>query len=82
MWKLWKSKQKILLQKIFHEDEDIIIINKAKGMVVHPANGNYTGTVVNSLMHSHEGKLSSINGVVRPGIVHRIDKDTKTIRSI
>ena len=48
-------------------------------MVVHPANGNYTGTVVNSLMHSHEGKLSSINGVVRPGIVHRIDKDTSGI---
>ena len=64
---------------IVYEDEDIIIINKAKGMVVHPANGNYTGTVVNSLMHSHEGKLSSINGVVRPGIVHRIDKDTSGI---
>ena len=64
---------------IVYEDEDIIIINKAKGMVVHPANGNYTGTVVNSLMHSHEGKLSSINGVVKPGIVHRIDKDTSGI---
>ena len=64
---------------IVYEDEDIIIINKAKGMVVHPANGNYTGTIVNSLMHSHEGKLSSINGVVRPGIVHRIDKDTSGI---
>ena len=64
---------------IVYEDEDIIIINKAKGMVVHPANGNYTGTVVNSLMHSHEGRLSSINGVVRPGIVHRIDKDTSGI---
>ena len=64
---------------IVYEDDDIIIINKAKGMVVHPANGNYTGTVVNSLMHSHEGKLSSINGVVRPGIVHRIDKDTSGI---
>ena len=64
---------------IVYEDDDIIIINKAKGMVVHPANGNYTGTVVNSLMHSHEGRLSSINGVVRPGIVHRIDKDTSGI---
>ena len=61
---------------IIHEDEDIIIINKAKGMVVHPANGNYTGTLVNSLMYSHSDKLSSINGTIRPGIVHRIDKDT------
>ena len=48
-------------------------------MVVHPANGNYTGTMVNSLMESHKDKLSSINGVVRPGIVHRIDKDTSGI---
>ena len=64
---------------IMYEDKDIIIVNKPKGMVVHPANGNYTGTMVNSLMHSHEGKLSSINGVIRPGIVHRIDKDTSGI---
>ncbi len=64
---------------IVYEDEDIIIVNKPKGMVVHPANGNYTGTMVNSLMNSHEGKLSSINGVIRPGIVHRIDKDTSGI---
>lgn len=64
---------------IVYEDDDIIIVNKPKGMVVHPANGNYTGTMVNSLMHSHEGKLSSINGVIRPGIVHRIDKDTSGI---
>ena len=48
-------------------------------MVVHPANGNYTGTVVNSLMNSHKDSLSSINGVIRPGIVHRIDKDTSGI---
>lgn len=61
---------------IIYEDEDIIIINKPKGMVVHPANGNYSGTLVNALMHSHAGRLSSINGVIRPGIVHRIDKDT------
>ena len=46
---------------------------------MHPANGNYTGTMVNSLMHSHKDKLSSINGVIRPGIVHRIDKDTSGI---
>lgn len=65
--------------EIVYEDEDIIIVNKAKGMVVHPANGNYTGTMVNSLMHSHKDNLSSINGVVRPGIVHRIDKDTSGI---
>ncbi len=64
---------------IIYEDDDIIIINKEKGMVVHPANGNYTGTVVNSLMYSHKNNLSSINGIVRPGIVHRIDKDTSGI---
>ena len=64
---------------IIYEDDDIIIVNKEKGMVVHPANGNYTGTMVNSLMNSHNGKLSSINGVIRPGIVHRIDKDTSGI---
>ena len=65
--------------EILYEDDDIIIVNKPKGMVVHPANGNYTGTMVNSLMYSHQGKLSSINGVIRPGIVHRIDKDTSGI---
>lgn len=64
---------------IIYEDNDVIIINKEKGMVVHPANGNYTGTMVNSLMNSHKEKLSSINGVIRPGIVHRIDKDTSGI---
>ncbi|MEG2645481.1 MAG: RluA family pseudouridine synthase [Clostridia bacterium] len=64
---------------IIYEDKDIIIVNKKKGMVVHPANGNYTGTLVNSLMYSHATKLSSINGVIRPGIVHRIDKDTTGI---
>ena len=64
---------------IVYEDEDIIIVNKPKGMVVHPANGNYTGTVVNSLMNSHKDNLSTINGVIRPGIVHRIDKDTSGI---
>ena len=64
---------------IIYEDDDIIIVDKEKGMVVHPANGNYTGTMVNSLMYSHKGSLSSINGVIRPGIVHRIDKDTSGI---
>ena len=64
---------------IIYEDDDIIIVNKPKGMVVHPANGNYSKTLVNALMHSHAGKLSSINGIIRPGIVHRIDKDTSGI---
>ena len=64
---------------IIYEDEDIIIVNKEKGMVVHPANGNYSGTMVNSLMYTHKDSLSSINGVVRPGVVHRIDKDTSGI---
>ena len=64
---------------IVYEDEDIIIINKPKKMVVHPGNGNYEGTLVNALMYSHKDKLSGINGVIRPGIVHRIDKDTSGI---
>ncbi len=60
---------------IVYEDEDIIIINKPSGMVVHPGNGNYSGTLVNGLMY-YTNNLSDINGEVRPGIVHRIDKDT------
>jgi len=62
--------------KIVYEDNDIIIINKARGMVVHPAAGNYEGTLVNALMYYCKDTLSDINGVIRPGIVHRIDKDT------
>lgn len=61
---------------IVYEDEHIIVINKPKGMVVHPAAGNYTGTLVNALMQHCGDSLSDINGVIRPGIVHRIDKDT------
>lgn len=61
---------------ILYEDADILIINKPKGMVVHPAAGHYTGTLVNGLMHHCRGSLSGINGVMRPGIVHRIDMDT------
>lgn len=61
---------------IIYEDNDIIVINKARGMVVHPAAGNYEGTLVNALMYYCKDTLSDINGVVRPGIVHRIDKDT------
>lgn len=63
---------------IIYEDEDVIVVNKAKGMVVHPAVGNYTGTLVNALLH-HCSDLSGINGVARPGIVHRIDKDTSGV---
>ncbi|PYG89909.1 RluA family pseudouridine synthase [Ruminiclostridium sufflavum DSM 19573] len=61
---------------IVYEDEHIIVINKPKGMVVHPAAGNYTGTLVNALMKYCGDSLSDINGIIRPGIVHRIDKDT------
>ena len=60
---------------VVYEDSDILIINKPQGMVVHPANGHYSGTLVNALMFQADS-LSSINGVIRPGIVHRIDKDT------
>ena len=62
--------------EIVYEDEDLLVVNKPKGMVVHPAPGNPDGTLVNALLYHCEGRLSSINGVVRPGIVHRIDKDT------
>ena len=67
--------QEILLD-IVYEDDDIIVINKPKNMVVHPAAGNPDGTLVNALLHHCDGGLSDINGVIRPGIVHRIDKDT------
>ncbi|GFH43092.1 pseudouridine synthase [Lactococcus hodotermopsidis] len=60
---------------IIYEDEDVAVINKPQGMVVHPSVGHKTGTLVNALMY-HMANLSSINGVIRPGIVHRIDKDT------
>lgn len=61
---------------IRYEDDDLIIVNKPKGMVVHPSNGHIRGTLVNALMYHCKNNLSSINGVLRPGIVHRIDKDT------
>ena len=61
---------------IVYEDEDIIVVNKPRGMVVHPAAGNYSGTLVNALMFLRGAALSDIGGVIRPGIVHRIDKDT------
>ena len=61
---------------ILYEDGDVLIVNKPKDMVVHPAAGHYTGTIVNAVMHHCRDNLSGINGVMRPGIVHRIDKDT------
>lgn len=64
---------------ILYEDKSIIIINKPQGMVVHPAPGNYNKTVVNAVLNHCEGELSGINGVMRPGIVHRIDKDTSGV---
>ena len=67
--------QDILLD-IIYEDSDILIINKPKDMVVHPAPGHYEGTIVNAVMFHCKDALSGINGVMRPGIVHRIDKDT------
>lgn len=64
---------------IVYEDDDIILINKPQNMVVHPANGHYTNTLVNALMFHCKDNLSGINGILRPGIVHRIDKDTSGI---
>lgn len=61
---------------IIYEDDDLLVVNKPQGMVVHPANGNYQGTLVNALLYHCRGNLSGINGILRPGIVHRIDKDT------
>ncbi|MBR3848473.1 MAG: RluA family pseudouridine synthase [Oscillospiraceae bacterium] len=64
---------------IVYEDSDLLVINKARGMVVHPAAGHYSGTLVNALMHHCGSSLSGINGVLRPGIVHRLDKDTSGV---
>ena len=61
---------------VVYEDNDVIVVNKPQGMCVHPAAGNEHGTLVNALMYHCKGSLSAINGVIRPGIVHRIDKDT------
>ncbi len=64
---------------ILYEDSHIIVVNKARGMVVHPAAGNPDGTLVNALLFHCKGELSGINGVIRPGIVHRLDKDTSGV---
>ena len=61
---------------ILYEDDDLLIVNKPQGMVVHPAAGHFSGTLVNAIMWHCHGDLSGVNGVMRPGIVHRIDKDT------
>ncbi len=65
--------------EIVYEDDDVLLVNKPQGMVVHPAPGHYTGTLVNALLYHMKDNLSTINGVLRPGIVHRIDKDTSGI---
>ncbi|MBN7772104.1 RluA family pseudouridine synthase [Clostridium aminobutyricum] len=67
---------------IVYEDDDVLVVNKPKGMVVHPANGNESGTLVNAILYRCGESLSSINGVIRPGIVHRIDKDTSGLLMI
>lgn len=64
---------------IIYEDDDLLVVNKPKGMVVHPAAGNYSGTLVNALLWHCKDNLSGINGVMRPGILHRIDKDTSGV---
>lgn len=67
---------------IVYEDEDVIVVNKPRGMVVHPSAGNYDGTLVNAIMYHCGDSLSSINGAIRPGIVHRIDKNTSGLLMI
>lgn len=74
-----KLKAEDIKLEIIYEDDDILVVNKKKGMVVHPGNGNHSGTMVNALMFSHGNNLSHINGVIRPGIVHRIDKNTSGV---
>ena len=67
---------------IVYDDEELIIVNKDRGMVVHPSNGHYDDTLVNAIMYKYKDKLSNINGIMRPGIVHRIDKDTSGLLCI
>ena len=72
----YEAKAENIPLDIVYEDSDLLVVNKPKGMVVHPAAGNYDGTLVNALLYHCGDSLSGINGVLRPGIVHRIDKDT------
>ena len=74
--KLPEAKPENISLDIVFEDDDLLVVNKPKGMVVHPAPGNYDGTLVNALLYHCGDSLSGINGVLRPGIIHRIDKDT------
>lgn len=71
-----EAKPEDLPVSVLHEDDDIIVLNKHSGIVVHPAAGNHTGTLVNALLHHCDGKLATAGGPERPGIVHRLDKDT------
>jgi len=71
-----EAKPENILLDVRYEDADLLVVNKPRGMVVHPAPGHAENTMVNALLHHCEGQLSGINGVLRPGIVHRIDKDT------
>ena len=73
---LLEAKAEDIPLKILYEDDSLLVVDKEKGVVVHPGPGNYSGTLVNGLLYHCQGKLSSINGVIRPGIVHRLDKDT------
>lgn len=75
----YEAKAQNISIEIVYEDDDLVVVNKGKGMVVHPAPGNYEGTLVNALLYHCKGRLSSINGIERPGIVHRIDKNTSGI---
>ena len=72
----YEAKPENIPLDIVYEDNDVLVVNKPKGMVVHPAVGNYDGTLVNALMYHCGDSLSGINGVMRPGIVHRTEKDT------
>ena len=72
----YEAKAENIPLDIVYEDDFLLVVNKPKGMVVHPAAGNYEGTLVNALLYHCKDSLSGINGVMRPGIVHRIDKDT------
>lgn len=72
----YEAKAEAIPLDVVYEDSDLLVVNKPKGMVVHPAAGNYDGTLVNALLYHCGDSLSGINGVLRPGIVHRIDKDT------
>ena len=74
--KALEAKAEDIPLQLVYEDDDLLVVNKPRGMVVHPAAGDESGTLVNAVMFHCKGRLSSINGVIRPGIVHRIDKDT------